>query len=94
MKDIEYGRIRIKLKEYMEQYNISINRLANRAEMQRKQVKKYMKENIQRIDLCVMSRICYALDCQIEDLLVYEPYEEAPPSNEPQTTHSDSCQPK
>lgn len=85
MKDIEYGHIRIKLKEYMEQYNISINRLANRAEMQRKQVKKFMRQEVQRIDLCVMSRICYALDCRIEDLLVYDPYEETPISTEPQT---------
>ena len=73
MKDIEYGHIRIKLKEYMEQYNISINRLANRAEMQRKQVKKFMRQEVQRIDLCVMSRICYALDCRIEDLLEFVP---------------------
>ena len=50
MRDVDFGYIRLKLKDVMEEQNISINKLACRAEMQRTQLKAYMNEDIQRID--------------------------------------------
>lgn len=73
MIDVDYGHIRIKLADLMEAQNISINKLAFRAEMQRTQLKAYMKEDIQRVDLAVMSRLCYALECDLNDLIEYVP---------------------
>lgn len=73
MIDVDYGHIQIKLAELMTEQNISINKLAFRAEMQRTQLKAYMKEDIQRIDLAVLSRLCYALECDLEDLIEYIP---------------------
>lgn len=71
MKDIDYGCIRIHLKEIMQEQNVSINRLACRAEMQRTQLKSYMNGEVQRVDLAVLARLCYALDCDLNDLLEY-----------------------
>jgi putative transcriptional regulator len=73
MIDVDYGQIRIKLAEFMAEQNISINKLAFRAEMQRTQLKAYMKEDVQRVDLAVLSRLCYALECNLEDLIEYVP---------------------
>lgn len=73
MIDVDYGHVRIKLAELMEEQNISINKLAFRAEMQRTQLKAYMKEDIQRIDLAVISRLCYALECDLHELIEYVP---------------------
>lgn len=73
MIDVDYGHIRIKLADLMAEQNISINKLAFRAEMQRTQLKAYMKEDIQRIDLAVLSRLCYALECSLYDLIEYIP---------------------
>ena len=73
MIDVDYGRVRIKLAELMTEQNISINKLAFRAEMQRTQLKAYMKEDMQRIDLAVISRLCYALQCDLTDLIEYIP---------------------
>lgn len=73
MKDIEYGSIRLKLSELMEEQNISINKLAFRSEMQRTQLKAYRDNKVQRVDLAILSRLCYALDCDINDLLEYIP---------------------
>lgn len=73
MKDIEYGCIRLKLKDVMKEQNISINRLSCRAEMQRTQLKAYINGNIQRIDLAVMARLCYVLECELSDLIEYVP---------------------
>ncbi|MBQ4522859.1 MAG: helix-turn-helix transcriptional regulator [Lachnospiraceae bacterium] len=76
MKDIEFGSIRLKLSELMEKQNISINKLAFRSEMQRTQLKAYKDNNIQRVDLAVLARLCYALDCDISDLIEYIPPKE------------------
>lgn len=71
MKDVDYGYIRLRLKDVMEEEKISINKLACRAEMQRTQLKAYMNNEIQRVDLSVMARLCYVLDCEVTDLLEY-----------------------
>ncbi len=73
MVDVDYGHVKIKLAELMAEQNISINKLAFRAEMQRTQLKAYMKEDIQRVDLAVISRLCYALECSLDDLIEYIP---------------------
>lgn len=81
MKDIEFGKVNIKLDEVMKKQNISINKLAFRSEMQRTQLKAYKDNNIQRVDLSVLARLCFALDCDLYDLLEYTP---------PQSTSQDS----
>lgn len=75
MVEVDYGFIKIKLKELMAEQNVSINKLAFRAEMQRTQLKAYIKGDIQRVDLSVLSRLCYALECDLNDLIEYIPPE-------------------
>ncbi len=75
MKDMEFGTIKIHLKEIMDSQNISINKLSFRAEMQRTQLKKYCKNEVQRLDIAVLSRLCYALNCDLHDLIEYIPPE-------------------
>ena len=71
MKDLEFGTIRLHLDELMKDRNISISKLSYRAEMQRTQLKKYCRNEVQRLDIAVLSRLCYALDCDLHDLLEY-----------------------
>lgn len=73
MKDIEFGTVHLKLNDIMAENNISVNKLAFRAEMQRTQLKAYRDNKVQRIDLAVIARLCYALDCDIPDLVEYVP---------------------
>ena len=73
MDDIEFGTIKIHLKELMESRNISINKLSFRAEMQMTQLKKYYRNEVQRLDIAVLTRLCYALDCDLHDLIEYIP---------------------
>lgn len=73
MKDIDFGSVNLKLKDIMEEQNISINKLAFRAEMQRSQVRAYMNNTAQRLDTAILARLCYALDCDLTDLLEYIP---------------------
>ena len=73
MIDVDYGHIRLKLAELMKKQNVSISKLAYRAEMQRTQLKAYMRQDVVRVDLAVLSRICYALQCDLSDLIEYVP---------------------
>lgn len=77
MKEINFGEIRIKLEDIRKAQNISINKLAFRAELQRSQVRSYCNNTVQRLDTAVLARLCYALDCKITDLIEY-----IPPKNE------------
>lgn len=77
MNDLEFGTIKLHLDELMKERNISISKLSYRAEMQRTQLKKYKDNEVQRLDIAVLSRLCYALDCDLNDLLEYIPPEKA-----------------
>lgn len=71
----EYGYIKIKLQELLEEKNMSKNKFSHRAEMQRSQINQFCNGEITRLDTAVLSRICHALGCKIEDLLEYMPPE-------------------
>ncbi|MCR4611397.1 MAG: helix-turn-helix transcriptional regulator [Lachnospiraceae bacterium] len=73
MKYVDYGYVRINLQQIMDEQNISINKLAFRAEMQRTQLKSYIKNDVQRLDISVLARLCYALECSLSDLIKYIP---------------------
>ena len=71
MIDVDYGYVKIKLSDYMKKNNISVSKLAYRAEMQRTQLKTYMNQSVVRVDLAVLARLCYALQCDLPDLIEY-----------------------
>lgn len=72
MRDIDFGKVHLNLAKIMAEQGVSINKLSQVAQMQRTQLKAYMHNDVQRVDLSVLARICYALDCSIADLLIYE----------------------
>lgn len=73
MMTTEFGTIVLHLEEVMKEQNISINKLSFKAEMQRTQLKKYMKNEVARVDLTVLARLCHALHCDLHDLMEYIP---------------------
>ena len=78
----EYGTIRIKLDELIRQAGISKNKLSHKAEMQRSQINHYCKNEITRLDIDVLARICTVLDCSIADLLEFVPPEKTTTEDE------------
>mgnify|MGYP005757181053 CR=1 FL=1 len=73
MKSIDYGKVKINLDKIIKEKNISKNKLTQRTEMQRTQLNNYCKQNIQRIDLSILARLCYVLECDISDIIEYIP---------------------
>ena len=69
----EYGTIRIKLDELIEKSGISKNKLSHKAEIQRTQLNNYCNNQITRLDIDVLARICTVLNCSIIDFLEFVP---------------------
>jgi len=72
---MEYGTVKIKLDELIENAGISKSKLSHRAEMQRTQINNYCNNKITRLDIDVLARICTAFNCTISDLLEFVPHE-------------------
>lgn len=59
----------VDIKKIMKEKNISQNILAKMTRLSINTVRSYYHSNIKRIDLDVLSRICNALECNVEDIL-------------------------
>lgn len=69
----EYGNIRVKLAEVLDSRGITRNRLRTLTGVKYEVIDRYYQAiSVERVDLDVFSRICYVLNCKIEDLLEYE----------------------
>lgn len=73
----DYGHVELKLKEVMDERGISRNQLAKLIDARFEVVGKWYKGEVEKMDLDILARICYALDCTTEDLIQYVPSEEA-----------------
>ena len=67
----DYGEIYINLDKILAEKNITYNRLANSIGTDFDLVSRYAKNKIVRTDLNILSRMCYVLDCDVSDLLIY-----------------------
>lgn len=47
--------------------------LSHRTEMQRTQINRYCRNDITRLDVDVLARLCTVLDCEIGELLEFIP---------------------
>lgn len=66
-----YGYFEIILEDYLKSKKCSKNLLAEKANLQRTQLNTYCKNKIKRPDFDVLARICFALDCELSDIIQY-----------------------
>jgi putative transcriptional regulator len=71
----DYGRVELTLRELMEQRGVSRNQLAKLINVRFEVVNKWFGGQVEKMDLDVLARICYALGCRVEDVLTYRPGE-------------------
>lgn len=70
---MSHGKIIIHLSELIDKSGMSKNRIAHLATMERTQLNNYCRNNVARVDLDVLARICSVLNCSIGELLEYVP---------------------
>lgn len=65
------GTVRIKLGELLQERQLSKNKFAQRAELERTQLNRYINNEVALLSVDVLARMCSTLNCKIEDLLEY-----------------------
>lgn len=69
----EYGIVRVKLAALLEKKGITRNRLRTLTGVKYEVIDRYYKaQNIEMVDLDFLAKVCFALNCRIDDLLEYE----------------------
>ncbi len=68
----DYGKATIQLKQIIDMKKISRNKLYNMIATNYDLVNRYYNNKVVRIDLDIIARMCYVLDCDINDLIKYE----------------------
>ena len=70
-----FGKVCFTRDEYRKSKGISKNQICINANVQRTQLQNYCMNKVARIDLFVLARICNYLECEIGDIMKYEPPE-------------------
>lgn len=73
--DENYGHLEIRLAELIEKKGLNRNKVSLKAAMNWRQVDRYCENDITRLDTFVLCKLCTALECEIQDLLVFVPAE-------------------
>jgi len=69
----QYGVIRIKVEERLQELNMSKDELSCKAQIPAVQINRYCTGQVAQISADVLARLCRALDCSICDLLEFVP---------------------
>lgn len=68
----DYGTVIFNFKEVMDKKQINRNQLAKRAGIRFEVADRFYKGNIERMDMDVLARICFVLDCEISEIMQYK----------------------
>ena len=72
-----YGFVKVKLADLLQDRGITRNRLSALTGVKYTTIDHYYKaDHIEMADLNFLAKVCYVLDCRIEDILEYEVSEE------------------
>lgn len=68
----DFGKVSIILKEKMDIEDISVYQMSKLADLRHQTVKSYYNNDpLTKVDLEVLAKMCYVLDCNVEDILKY-----------------------
>lgn len=69
----DYGKVTLNVDALLSEKKLSKTQLSYRAEISHTQINRFCKNDVARIDLSTLARLCHVLQCDISDLLKYEP---------------------
>lgn len=67
----DYGKITVHIKEIMDSKGITRNFLSKASNTRFEVINKWYKGRVEKMDLDVLARICYVLDCSPADIIKY-----------------------
>ena len=67
----EYGKVNMRLKEIMDAKGIKRHTLARAIDTRFEVIDKWYNNKVENLYLDILARLCFVLECSIEDLLHY-----------------------
>lgn len=68
----DYGRIKLHLSELIDEKGMNRNSLAKAVNTRFEVIDRWCKNKVENIDMDILARICYVLDCKVSDIIEYE----------------------
>ena len=68
----DYGKVEITLKEILDKKGRSRNKLSVMIAVNYDLVNRYYNNRVIRVDIDIIARMCYVLDCDITNILKYK----------------------
>lgn len=65
----DYGKVDVVLDEYLKEHKISRSSLMRNTELQYSQILRYCRNDVQKLDLVILAKLCTVLNCNINDIL-------------------------
>ena len=69
----DWGHVDLKLDEFMKKNNVSRSSLSRNAQIHYNQLLKYCRNDMQKVDLNILARICKTINCEIGEIIQYTP---------------------
>ena len=70
--DSDYGVVKMNIEELLEKAGISKNKICKDLDLPRTNFNKYCRNQFQRIDANLIAKLCFYLDCTVDELIKYE----------------------
>ena len=69
---MEYGALHFRLEDILASRNISKNKICKELDIPRTNLNRYCRNDFQRIDAALVCKLCWYLDVEIGELIVYQ----------------------
>ncbi len=73
---MKYGHLILNIEQLLKEKEISKNKICKDLDIPRPNFNRYCQNRFQRIDANLICKLCYYLQCDIEDLITYVPPED------------------
>ncbi len=67
----DYGKIKLRLRELMDKRGVTRNNLARKVDVRFEVIDRWYSGEIEKMDLDILARICFVMDCSVKDILEY-----------------------
>ena len=69
---MDYGTLTLRIEDILKQKNISKNQVCKDLDIPRSNFNRYCRNDFQRLDTSLLCKLCYYLDVDISELVVYK----------------------
>ena len=69
---VDFGRIQLKIADILKEKNISKNQICKELDIPRSNFNRYCRNDFQRMDTGLICKLCWYLDVDISELIVYQ----------------------